>query len=63
MNIQALEDDRNRNRKQRLEFITKYARWVKNTPNQIWSKQQKELIDSVLLSANKIKKEGIRVRG
>jgi len=58
MDIKALEDDRNRNRKARLEFITKYARWVKSTPNQIWSKQQKELIDSVLLSANKIKKEG-----
>ena len=62
MNIQALEEDRFRNRKARLEFITKYARWVKNTPNHIWSKQQKELIDSVLLSANKIKKEGIRLR-
>ena len=62
MNIQALEEDRDRNRKARLEFITKYARWVKSTPNHIWSKQQKELIDSVLVSANKIKKEGIRLR-
>ena len=62
MNLQSLEEDRKRNRKQRLEFITVYARWVKRTPNKVWSKQQKKLIKSVLQSANKIKKEGIKVR-
>jgi len=33
------------NFKERLEFIDKYVKWLKKTPNKKWSKQQKELID------------------
>ena len=62
MKLRTIEEDRSRNRKQRLEFITMYAKWVKDTPNNIWSMQQKKLIDSVLRSSNKIKKEGIKVQ-
>ncbi len=58
----AIDADRERNRRQRLEFVTWYARWVKRTPNKVWSKQQKELIDGVLKSANRAAKEGIEVR-
>ena len=59
---QAIIDDIERNRRQRLEFITWYARWVKATPNEVWSKQQKELIESVLRSSDRIRQEGVKVR-
>lgn len=56
-----IDRDRKENLEQRLKFIEEYARWVKSVPNEVWSKQQKEMIDSVLKSADKIKKEGIEV--
>ncbi len=36
---------------------------IKNTPNKIWSKRQKEMIDSVLRSADRIRTEGVVVKG
>lgn len=58
-----LEKDKKRNLEQRLEFIDEYAEWVKKTPNQVWSEQQKKMIDSVLKSADKIEKEDVKVVG
>jgi len=43
--------DREQNLKQRLDFIRFYARWVKTVPNEIWSKQQAEFIDSLFDNA------------
>ena len=40
-----LEERKKRNFKQRLEFVKKYAKWVKKTPNEEWSEQQNRLID------------------
>jgi len=32
--------------KQRLELIDKHAKWLKKTPNKVWSRQQNKLPDS-----------------
>ncbi len=61
MDLKALEEDKKRNREQRLEFVTLYAQWVKRTPNSEWSRQQRQMIDDVIKNANKVAKEGIKV--
>jgi len=43
--------DREQNLKQRLDFIRFYARRVNTVPNEIWSKQQAEFIDSLFDNA------------
>lgn len=45
IDLKEMEEEKERNRQERLEFIELYAEWVKKTPNEVWSKQQKELID------------------
>ena len=32
------------NFKDRLDFINKYTKWLKKTPNKEWSSEQKEII-------------------
>ena len=44
-NLKELEKQKKENFKERLEFIKKYAEWIKKTPNKIWSKRQKEFLD------------------
>ena len=46
INLKELEEFKERNFKERLDFIDKYVEWLKKTPNKKWSKEQKELIDS-----------------
>lgn len=46
-----LKFDKEKNQKERREFIHYYARWVKSVPNEVWSRQQAELIDSFMLNA------------
>ncbi|OFV68414.1 MAG: hypothetical protein SCAL_000090 [Candidatus Syntrophoarchaeum caldarius] len=46
-----LKFEREENLKERLKFIHRYAKWVKDTPNEVWSRQQAELIDSFMLNA------------
>ena len=55
-------DDIHHNRHQPLEFVTSHTRWVKVTPNEVWSGQQKVLIESVLKPSDRIGREGITVR-
>lgn len=38
--LKELEKEIERNRKQRMEFVEMYAKWLKKTPNKVWSKQQ-----------------------
>jgi len=45
INDKEFEELKKRNFEERLEFIRKYAEWMKKTPNKVWSKQQKDLID------------------
>ncbi|MBI4045042.1 MAG: hypothetical protein HY392_05015 [Candidatus Diapherotrites archaeon] len=46
IDLKELEEDKKRNHEQRLEFVRIYAKWVKKTPNKVWSKQHKEFIDN-----------------
>ncbi len=46
-----LKFDKGENFKERLEFVHYYAEWVKRVPNEVWSKQQAELIDSFMVNA------------
>lgn len=46
VNLKELEEEKKRNFEERLRFIDLYVEWLKKTPNKIWSKQQKELIDA-----------------
>jgi hypothetical protein len=43
--------DRKQNMKERLEFLHFYSQWVKSVPNEVWSKQQAEFIDSLFENA------------
>ena len=45
IDLEELEKFKEKNFKQRLEFIEKYAEWVKKKSNKEWSSQQKEIID------------------
>jgi hypothetical protein len=44
-NLEELEKQKEENFKDRLEFIKKYAEWVKKTDNSEWSKQQAEVVN------------------
>ena len=44
--------DREKNFKSRLEFVRLWASYVKSHPNEVWSKQQADFINSVLRTAN-----------
>ena len=45
LDLKELEADKKRNFEERLRFIDVYVEWLKRTPNAVWSKQQKDLID------------------
>lgn len=44
INLEEMKKFKEKNFKERLEFIDKYAEWVKKKSNKEWSSQQKELI-------------------
>ncbi len=46
-----LKFDKQKNLKERLEFVRFYSRWVKSVPNEVWSKQQADFIDSLYENA------------
>jgi len=46
-----LRFDRERNRQERLAFVRKQALWVREVPNEVWSREQADLIDSFLENA------------
>jgi len=50
-----LKFDREKNLQERLKFVHYYADWVKRVSNEVWSKQQAELIDSFILNAGNFK--------
>ena len=45
IDIEKLKKFKEKNFKERLEFLKKYAEWLKKTPNKKWSAQQKKIID------------------
>ncbi len=46
-----LQFDKKQNLRERLEFVHFYSKWVKSVPNEVWSKQQAEFIDSLFDNA------------
>ena len=44
INIKELEKIKKDNFKERLEFIDKYADWMKKSTNKKWSSQQAQII-------------------
>jgi hypothetical protein len=44
--LKELDDDRERNFEERLRFIDLYVEWLRRTPNEVWSRQQKEMVDA-----------------
>ena len=45
IDFEQLEAEKQRNFKERLEFIDWYVEWLKRTPNKVWSKAQKEVVE------------------
>ncbi len=45
IDLEELKKFKEENFRQRLEFIERYAEWVKKKSNKEWSSQQKEIID------------------
>lgn len=44
IDLEKLKKLKEKNFQDRLEFIKKYANWMKKTPNKKWSSEQKEII-------------------
>jgi len=45
IDLKRLEEFKKKNFEERIKFIDQYAEWVKKTPNKVWSKQQKSIIN------------------
>ncbi len=43
--------DQEKNRRERLVFVREYAQWVGRVPNEVWSREQADLIDAFLANA------------
>ena len=52
--MQKLKTDKN-NKQERMNFVEYWADFVKNNPDEVWSKQQKFLIDSQIKNARNLK--------
>lgn len=44
IDLKKLKEWKEKNFKDRMEFIERYCEWLKKTPNKVWSKQQKDII-------------------
>ena len=42
--------DKEKNFQERLWFIRHYSNWVKSVSNKVWSRQQADFIDSLILN-------------
>ena len=49
--------DKEKNLAERLKFLRFYTRWVKSVPNEVWSRQQAEFIDSLFENAKNFSQE------
>jgi hypothetical protein len=47
-----LDEFRKENNKQRIEWIKMWVEYMKKNSNEVWSRQQADLINSVMRSAN-----------
>jgi hypothetical protein len=44
IDLKRLEEQKKKNFEERLKFIDLYVEWLKKTPNEEWSRQQKKLM-------------------
>lgn len=51
-------DERDRNTRERHEFIKQWAEYVRTHDDEEWSRQQKKVVDSQLQSAKELAAEG-----
>ncbi|GEM_PF-1060774 len=49
--LEELEDEKARNRKQRMEFVDMYAAWLRKTPNKVWSRQHNKYFGKAKIKA------------
>jgi hypothetical protein len=63
IDLKELEEKKERNRRERLQFIELQVEWLKRTPNGVWSKQQAEFINAVLKAGRKGKESESRGKG
>jgi hypothetical protein len=52
LDLDELKRDVEINRKERIDFVRRWADYVKRNPNDVWSSQQADLINSVFKNAN-----------
>ncbi len=45
IDLKELEEHKKRNFEERLRFIDLYVEWLKKTPNEVWSRQQRRLME------------------
>jgi len=45
IDFKELEEQKERNFKERLAFIDWYVDWLKKTPNNVWSKAQNKVVE------------------
>ena len=50
--IEVMEKERDANSKQRLEWVRYWTDYMKKNSNEVWSRQQADLINSVMRSAD-----------
>jgi hypothetical protein len=43
--LEKLEEKRRKNREQRMEFVKKWAEYVRDNQDEDWSKQQKVVVE------------------
>ena len=46
-----LRFNREKNRQERLAFVRRHALWVREVPNEVWSREQADLIDAFFENA------------
>lgn len=62
VNLKEIGKQEERDLKGDLEFIEKLVEYVRKTPNEIWSKQQADFINSVMRSANTSPEDYIKIK-
>lgn len=45
IDLEKLEEEKKKNFKERLEFIDLHVKHLRETKNEVWSKEQKKFID------------------
>lgn len=62
VDLKELKNQEERDLKGDLEFIEFLVKYIKKTPNKIWSKHQADFINSVLKGANQDKELYLKVK-